>query len=352
MQKKLLLFTCALLTYSATLFAQDAPEVQNSLISKIAATWCPPCGGWGWNFFHDLEEDNHEKALVIAVHHSGDLVNATASALTDNFGASSQPRFYLNNADQSASSGNVAAKRVAIQEAVNANNAMAPVVNTGLQAILDTLTGIITVNTKTRFFQETQGEYALGLYLIEDQVENFQASIGEGAIHTNILRGDFSNNPFGVELANGPIAVGTEVVNTFTMNVNPEWNLENVSIAAIIWKSENNGFTFVNTNSTSTLEEPSPVSINNITSATWKLNIQPTISSGDAAITVALKESAEQFDLVVLNQIGMVSETLHSGSLTSGAHTFTLTKKLPKGIYLVRSNSGNMVETKRMIIVE
>jgi Outer membrane protein Omp28 len=350
MKKKLLLFTFSLLTCNAAIFAQEAPEVQNSLISKIAATWCPPCGGWGWNFFHDLEEDNHEKALVIAVHHSGDLVNSTATALTTNFGVVSQPRFILNNADQSASSSNAAAKRTAIKEAVDANHATAPVANTGLQAILDMDTDIITVNTKTRFFQETEGEYAIGLYVVEDLVENFQASIGEGAIHTNVLRGDFFNNPFGIELANGAISAGTEVLHTFTQNVDPDWNLENVSIAAIIWKIEGNGFTFVNTNRTSTLEDPQPSSINNITSANWTLKIQPTISSGDATITVDLKEASEQFELAIFNQIGSVVAKIHSGSLTSGTHHFTIEKELPKGIYLVRSNSGKMVGSKRMIV--
>ena len=68
----------------------DAPQTSMPVITKIAATWCPPCGSWGWDFFEHMLEDNTDDAIIMAVHHSGDLVNPTASALTSNLNASSQ----------------------------------------------------------------------------------------------------------------------------------------------------------------------------------------------------------------------------------------------------------------------
>lgn len=50
--------------------------------------------------FHDLNTDNSAKAVVFAIHYSGGLQNQTASALTTNYGAVSQPRFILNGVDQ------------------------------------------------------------------------------------------------------------------------------------------------------------------------------------------------------------------------------------------------------------
>jgi hypothetical protein len=37
---------------------QDVPETQQSLISKVTATWCINCGTWGWSLYEGLEQDN------------------------------------------------------------------------------------------------------------------------------------------------------------------------------------------------------------------------------------------------------------------------------------------------------
>lgn len=347
MIKKLLLLTAVLFTFNV-LIAQEAPEVQNSLISKITATWCPPCGGWGWGFFHDLEEDNHENALAIAVHHSGDLTNPTASDFTDNFGVNSQPRFVLNNDDQDVVSSVVSSKRIEIQDAVNSNLAAAPLANTGIKAILDN--NVITVQTNTKFFQDATGEYFVGVYVVEDAVANYQATIGNGAIHTNVLRTGLSSNAFGEPLNTADIASGTEIAMEFTIDVNASWNLDNVTMAAIIWKLENGTYNFVNTNGTNTFEDPITSGINNIATANWDMKIQPTISNGDAIINLNLPTSTENFNVNIYNQIGQEVATLHSGAIKAGVHTFTLDTVLPKGLYLVRSGSGDMVKTKRMIV--
>ncbi|MFK7807888.1 MAG: Omp28-related outer membrane protein, partial [Saprospiraceae bacterium] len=249
MTKRLLLFTVALFSFFSVQ-AQDAPEVQNSLISKITATWCPPCGGWGWDFFHELEDDNSDKALVIAVHHSNSqLETPTSSALTDNFNTNSQPRFIFNNQDQGALPSNSADKRIDIQNMVNTNNASSPVVNTGLQAFHDMDNNTITVKTKSKFFQEADGEYYLGVYVIEDDVEAPQAPSNNITMHSNVLRTGLSTDHFGVALASGTIAVDTETELEFSIDINSDWNMENVTMASIIWKSENGAYTFVNTNS-------------------------------------------------------------------------------------------------------
>ena len=50
---------------SISLFSQEVMEVQQTLLTKRTATWCPYCGTWGWGFFEDLIEDNEEKAVLI-----------------------------------------------------------------------------------------------------------------------------------------------------------------------------------------------------------------------------------------------------------------------------------------------
>ena len=58
---KHIIFTISILVSSLTIgFSQDVPEVQQSLITKITATWCPSCGGWGWTFFENILADNDD----------------------------------------------------------------------------------------------------------------------------------------------------------------------------------------------------------------------------------------------------------------------------------------------------
>jgi len=82
-----------LLTLSG--YSQEAPQTQSALVTKISATWCPPCGGWGWDLFHDLVVDNEAKATLLAVHHSGNLLTPTSGALADNFMISGQTMMLL-----------------------------------------------------------------------------------------------------------------------------------------------------------------------------------------------------------------------------------------------------------------
>ena len=60
----------------SNIHAQDVPEVQRTLLTKVTATWCPSCGSWGWSFFEDIIEDNTGKATFMGAHHSGNLVSS------------------------------------------------------------------------------------------------------------------------------------------------------------------------------------------------------------------------------------------------------------------------------------
>ncbi|HHS95259.1 MAG TPA: Omp28-related outer membrane protein [Phaeodactylibacter sp.] len=345
MIKKTLLFISALFAFSF-LQAQEAPEIQNSMVSKISATWCPPCGGWGWTFFHDLIEDNSDKALLMAVHHSGDLTNSTASNLTDNFGVNSQPRFILNNDDQNASPSNAATKRMEIKNKIDENYTIAPTANAGIIAFLENNT--ITVQTKTKFFQDAEGEYFINVYIVEDGVVNYQASQGDNAVHKNVLRGGMAASTFGESIVSGTVSAGTEVEKEFSISVDNNWNTDKLIMAAVIWKMENNQFTFVNTHWTNTFSVPTETK--DIFSADWDMQVHPTLNEGDANILINTEKQFEDFELSIFNQIGQQVAVLHEGALNKGLHTFVLNTILPKGMYLIHSSNGNAVDTRRMII--
>lgn len=346
MKKRILLLFFAGL-FSLGLFAQDVPEVQKSLITKRTATWCSFCGGWGWDFFSNLVQDNSANALVIAAHHSGDLTNSAATAITSNFGGISQPRFYLGNEDQSASSGNAATKRTEIQSQVITNSGMAPVVNAGVTAVKDG--NDVTLSIKTRFFQATEGEYYVAAYVIEDGVINFQASQSSSAVHKNVLRAAFTNDTFGELVAEGSIAAGDTFDKTFSMTLDPSWVQSNLEIAVIVWKKDGDEYLFVNTNSTDTFEPPTAV--NDFLLSEASLQLAPNVSTDLVDVWINSKENLAEANLYLSNVIGQRVATIFQGELLQGEQRFELRKANagPAGLYFLTLESGGKVLTKKVI---
>jgi len=337
-----------ILFFGLNLSAQEAPEVQKSLITKITATWCPPCGGWGWDLFHNLVDDNSDKALAIANHYSGDLANNTAESIADNLGASSQPRFYLGNLDQNATSGTAAAKRMEVQNAVDANYLLAPVVNAGIEAILDG--SELTVNTKTHFFQDAEGEFYINAYIVEDGVVNFQATQGADAIHENVLRTGIHSDFFGEPIIDGAVTSGTEFSHTFVTNLNTSWELSNLTVAIMIWQKNNTTgtYTFINTNSTNTFG--SPVKVVEISSDELNMQVQPTVSNGNTTLTLDVVQAQKDLQIDIFNQLGQLQNNVFSGSANTGIQTFEIGNDLEAGIYNVVARIGDRVSNVRFIV--
>jgi len=82
-------------------FGQEVPQAQSLIITKIAATWCPPCGGTAWDRFDEINETYAGKAVMLTAHpsrtsklHAPESIDFTGN-LPQAFG---QPLFYINQA--------------------------------------------------------------------------------------------------------------------------------------------------------------------------------------------------------------------------------------------------------------
>jgi hypothetical protein len=351
MKKKLLILVLVALS-TVFSFAQeiDVPQTQLSLINKIAADWCPPCGGWGWSFFHDLIEDNSEKAVLFTAHHSGGLQNQVASSITSNYGVSSQPRFILNSVDQNASSGNAVNARMTIKEKVDMTAASTPLVQTGLDATYRE-DDMVYVKTNTTFFNDASGEYYLGIYLIEKIVIGTQASVGTDAEHKNIIRLELTGNDFGNLLASGEIAAETSFANEISIP-KEDYSAANLEIVTIIWEKTGNTYTFVNANKDSEVqlevvnatEFPSELAVN--------FQVKPTIINDFAMVEFAFTQPVISSHLSLVNVQGKTIKVLHEGFLSAEHHSFVIENngELSDGIYFVRLQVGVEVISRKIII--
>jgi hypothetical protein len=343
---KHIIFTISILVSSLTIgFSQDVPEVQQSLITKITATWCPNCGGWGWTFFENIYEDNADKALLIAAHYSGELQTSVSSDFADNFNISYQPFFILGNENQNVNSGNVSAKRTEIKNAVDNNYTTSPLVNAGLTVFKNGNT--LNVQTKTRFFQDASGEYYLGVYVIEDGVVEEQVGQGDDAVHKKVMRASMSDSSFGELISSGSVSTGAEFTKDYSIDI-IGWNENNLEIATILWKKEGDTYIFVNTHSTT---EFSTVGVSEISEKEVVFDAYPTMSTDAITVNLDIKENIGDIQLELIDQTGQKIKTIYSGEAVIGQQTFELHKSMVKsnGLYFISLRSGTAVSTKSVI---
>ncbi len=342
----LLLSTC--LSFS-TVFAQEVPEVQSTILTKITATWCPNCGDWGWTFFKEIIEDNTGKATFISAHHSGDLVSSAGSALSDNFNAPYQPYFYAGNVDLGVSSGNASQKRQEVKDIVDANALVSPLANVGLEATLSP-DGEIVLNYNAKFFQETEGAYYLGLYILEHEVVANQTSIGPNAVHSYVMRGAITSEDLGFLLTDGTINAEASFSGTETYTLSSSWNADNISIAGIIWEKVGETYEFVNVNEIS--EFGTPVSVNFISPEVLDVQLNPTLATSSTLLNINLNESSLDLNIQVYNTNGQVVKQVFEGTLNSGPTSFEIAaNELGAGIYFVNIQTANgAITTKKLIV--
>lgn len=235
------IYTLLFFLLSFGIFAQT----QKTLITKRTATWCPFCGSWGWELAKAIEEKDNPNGIVIRAHYSGDLVSEASLAITNNFGGIYQPEFYVNE-EKIAVGGSTWMTKVDEFDAVIDENAdELPEVSFFANSSVSGNT--ISLDATVNALKNMEGEYYFGAYLLEDYVVNYQSSIGNDAVHNNVLRDAFTSNVFGEEFGNATVEEGFS--KKFELSVNPEGgdvNNRKFKILLILWKKDGEKYSVVN----------------------------------------------------------------------------------------------------------
>jgi hypothetical protein len=133
----------------------------------------------------------------------------------------------------------------------------------GIAAKATVENNVITVNTKTKFFKESEGRFHLSVLLVEDEVNSVQqvgAEKDSNYLHKKVLRASAINGTGSNQKAyttesivTGNITANTELQDSFKFEYTPTTNLpdgvvpwefkkSNTSVVVIVWKQI--GFTF------------------------------------------------------------------------------------------------------------
>lgn len=351
--KQLFILLFILITKFSLISAQnvEVPDTQKPVLIKIAASWCPPCGSWGWDFFDDIYDDNNSKATLITAHHSGDYQNSTSQDIKNNFNVIGQPIFLFDGVDQNVVSGNVTSERTAFSSKVDIQSKRSPDVQTGIVATYKD--NKLNINYSTKFFNSVTGDYYLGIYVIEKIVVGYQASRGQSAQHKNILREEVSANSFGKPIASGFIEAQQVYDGSIESDLGT-YNPQNLQIVAIIWKKEGNSYSIVNSNSDKEVSKANTSANNELGENITSFEVFPTIINHNSTIQINTNEILNKTQISLYDMNGKKLNNIFSGKLDAGKNkiNFDFPHNLSPAIYFIGLSSENTSNIFRKVVVQ
>lgn len=339
-------FTILLLTlFVSQGIAQQVVQEQRLLITKRTASWCSNCGTWGWTLFKNLLEDNADKAVLIAAHYDGVLASSAGEEFTDNFGGFYQPRFFVNETDQNANQGNIGSIRSSVKSQVDAAFALQPVANVGFEPVYSD--GELKVDAKVKFFQQAQGDFYLGIYLIENHVIAYQSGVGNNADHLRVFRESFTDETFGKQVVSGTVAAGNEFSLSFALPTGDPQGYD-YEIAGIIWKKEGEKYIPVNTWSTATITTATDAAE---TAAANRMTAAPSVTGSVLQLQLELASAQPDASIDVFDLLGKQVGNVYRGMLPQGLHTFEVDRTMAggSGVYIIRFSNGQEIISRKVV---
>lgn len=343
--KKIYLFVLFAVTLTFSLTAQEIPQKQTVVITKIGATWCPNCGTTAWDNFTTLNANHASDAVIISVHpsRSSALHSTESIAYTENLPqAWGQPLFYVNRDKYST---NQILSNAAT--AISSTSSAAPMANTGLDV---QLTGTnLEVYAKVKFFEAGNGEYYLSLLIIEDGVIAQQANRGSDANHKKLLRGSMTDSAFGQSFSTGAVPANTEFEFNLSKELPENWQTGNIEVAAIIYQKVGDDYQFINAH---TVDAQLVTSINILEKIGAAMTIAPTIIQHTGNVTIELPEALDKVDLSIYNIGGQRVHQVSNGNLSAGSHNFSIEKNQlgSGGIYFLKMEKDGSVISKKFVV--
>ena len=224
----------------------DVKEQNMAAIGKVTATWCGPCGSWGFPKFAQWETDYSGKAVLMAFKDNlipGGKSEDLYSEIDDQFkmGVTGVPTFWANF-KKTSSEADVIADHNASPVIVNSNYDMSVSGNK------------VNLKTTTKFFKDVEGEYLLAPYMIVEGIVGNQNGHPDGAntVHHKFVA-DVAKptttstvENWGYKIGSGKIKAGHTVTLEFEADRDPSWNKSDISFGLIMVKEQGDSLVFVN----------------------------------------------------------------------------------------------------------
>ena len=230
----------------------EVEERNRGVVAKRTATWCGPCGGFGWNTFDNHKNTFGDDAVYLAFKTA---FNATSGGLVSPMGnelynkvfdifdlESGTPRFFFNFNKDAGSS----------VQAINQHVESPVYVNSNYEMLVQS--DKILLETTVKFFRDTVGEFVIVPFLILDDIEGPQSG---HANSPNVPHPKFvadiarpitleQNSDWGYTFITGEVKAGLIMNLTFEVERKATWGEENISFTILIFKKEGTQYKFIN----------------------------------------------------------------------------------------------------------
>jgi hypothetical protein len=348
--KKLILSTCLLLS-GITLFAQTPPNKNLGIINKTTATWCGPCGSWGWTLFEDIIADNHANAICMGTYgdNASDLYNQTADDFKMDFAPTAGwPAFCavgLNRTEYAAGGG--------IYPSITRTNVKTSIdsfINTPVLASTGytyTINGnSININTTTKFWAANNGDFYVNVYFVEDGVMNVQNGQTGTVAHHDVLRGGITGT-WGQNLINGAITANQTFNKSFSYTIPAGWDKSKLKVVTMIWKKNGSDYMFINANNVAN----APAGINNIEEA-GNIRLFPNPATNFATLSIDVDQVTNiQYTITDINGKTVLSKSIPHVAYGNYKEAIN-TESFHQGTYLLKVAVGDHVYAGKLAIIK
>lgn len=213
---------------------QSVSSTYKAVAWEYTATWCNPCGVYGYPAMHDILDENKYKVCGVILHPSDDIVDNVPDAqqeIKDFFGWGGTPSGACNVGPDTYPGQQLESQ---VTSAINSNGTAKAGVG-----ISHSIEGnVMTIKTKTVFFSDVTGTYNLAVYVTEDDVMNTQSGQTGVVEHDCVFRGAVGG-AWGTSVGVNPVK-GTKVDGDYTFTIPGDVrNKANLKVVAVIYKMEN-----------------------------------------------------------------------------------------------------------------
>lgn len=346
---KKIILSASFLLLSLAIFAQIPPNKNLGIVNKTTATWCGPCGSWGWTLFEDIITDNHANAICMGTYGdaASDLVNQTAEDFYADFcQGAGWPAFNAIGINRTAYAAGGGIYPTTTQTNVKAtidSFVTTPVVaSTGYTYTI--VGNALNVNTTTKFWSAANGDYYVNVYLVEDGVMNVQNGQTGVVAHHEVLRGGV-NGTWGQNLVNGAITANQTFNKTFTYTIPAGWDKWKTKVVTMIWKKVGSDYQFVNANNVSN----NPVGVNTIEEA-GNIRLYPNPATNFAILSIDVAEASD-ISYVVTDFTGKSVSAKSIKNVQYGVYNEKInTEALTPGTYFVSLSVGKNIYTGKLSV--
>ncbi|MEL7119747.1 MAG: Omp28-related outer membrane protein [Bacteroidota bacterium] len=355
-----LTFTLLFVLGCSGLFAQaqiEVPQLQTSLVTKHTATWCSICGRTAWDVFENVSDGLQAEVIAIAAHQSqsSQLYSETAEELLANFeGVVYQPEFFVN---RTKIGGSTSALYGNIESSVKTNSQESPVLQTGVELLLNEDGSTITIRTRTEFFQDGGGDLYLSVWLIDKTIQSFQQSRSSNSqdlvTHKHVLRSAITESTFGELISTGTVMSGTSLENEFKYVMPDGEDESTLEIATIVWRKTGDTYEYVNGLTSDNFVTGSvTTSTNDLSVELNKFQLMPNPVKDHATMELDLNTDLNQANIQIYNINGQLMDSVFRGDLKKGTHRMNIdaTTLNTKGMYLIKVEALEGVTALKFVV--